>query len=54
MKEKFVPYGKLSKKKKRELNLKKRNNGFGVDMRTKVVPDKTKVYKRKQRRQEKW
>lgn len=39
---KFIPFEKLSKKEKKKLNQKKRAEGFGVDMRMKVIPDKTK------------
>lgn len=36
---KFIPYEKLSKKRKKEVNAEKRNL-WGMNPRTKVIPDK--------------
>jgi hypothetical protein len=36
---KFIPYEKLSKKRKKEVNAEKRNS-WGMNPRTKVIPDK--------------
>lgn len=36
---KFIPYEKLSKKMKKEINAEKRNS-WGMNPRTKVIPDK--------------
>ena len=46
--EKFVPYEKLPKKKQREINKKKRKN-WEVNPITKVVPDKHKEKRDKER-----
>ncbi|MBQ8967497.1 hypothetical protein [Ruminococcus sp.] len=45
MTEKFIPYEKMSKKQRRELDAKARNL-WGADPRTRVVPN-GKAYKRK-------
>ena len=47
--EKFVPYEKLSKKKQRELNLKKRRNWNGISPVTKKS-ENPKAYNRKRHR----
>lgn len=44
--EKFIEYGKMSKKAQKEYNQSKRRDWNGVDPRTKVVPNK-KAYDRK-------
>lgn len=36
----FVPYDKMSRKKKREIDRQKRGDWGGVDPRSKVIPDK--------------
>jgi len=46
---KFIPYDKLSKRKKKELDRKKRG-GFGALNPVTRVPDKPGVYKRKKSR----
>lgn len=44
--EKFISYNKLSKKRQKEENKKKRGSWFGVNPITKIVPSK-KLYNRK-------
>ena len=44
--EKFVPYGKLSKKKQRELNAMKRGSWYGLNPVTRK-PENSKAYNRK-------
>lgn len=46
--EKFIPYEKLSKKKKKELDRKKRENWGEVNPGSKVIPDKHKEIKEKE------
>ena len=43
----FIPYEKLSKKEQKKINNKKRSDSFGVNMTTKVIPDKTNIIVRK-------
>lgn len=43
----FTPYEKLSKKEQKKINNKKRSDSFGVNMTTKVIPDKTKYNRKK-------
>lgn len=49
--EKFIPYEKLSKKKQRELNAKKRGSWHGIDPVTRV-PKNPRAYDR--RKAQKW
>jgi len=44
--EKFIPYEKLSKKKQKELNAKKRGSWYGLNPVTRV-PESPRAYKRK-------
>ena len=43
----FIPYEKLSKKEQKKINNKKRSDSFGVNMTTKVILDKTKYNRKK-------
>ena len=43
----FIPYEKLSKKEQKKINNKKRSDSFGVNMTTKVIHDKTKYNRKK-------
>ena len=47
--EKYVPYGKLSKKKRRELNAKKRGGWGGLNPVTRKPPN-PRAYKRNKRK----
>lgn len=49
--EKFIPYEKLSKKKQRELNTKKRGSWYGLSPVTRK-PENSKAYNRRKAR--KW
>ena len=49
--EKFVPYAKLSKKKKRELDARKRGTWGGLNPVTRKSPDPRAYNRRKARRQ---
>ena len=49
--EKFVPYEKLSKKKKRELDAQKRGTWYGINPVTRK-PENSKAYNR--RKAQKW
>ncbi len=43
----FVPFEKLSKKKKKEINNMKRNTWYNLNPVTKVIPDKKKYDRKK-------
>lgn len=45
--EEFVPYDKLSKKKKKEFNNKKRNDWGDFNPATKVIPNKRRQKKKR-------
>ncbi|MCQ2433982.1 MAG: hypothetical protein MJ062_01930 [Oscillospiraceae bacterium] len=45
--EKFVPYEKLSKKAKKEIDEQKRGDWDGVNPVTKIIEENPKAYKRK-------
>ena len=45
--DKFVSYGKLSKKEQKKLSAEKRRDWNGFNPVTRVVPDSKKVYRRK-------
>ena len=47
--EKFVPYEKLSKKKKKEINKRKRGNWGSVNPVKKVIPDRHKEIKEREK-----
>lgn len=47
--EKFIPYEKLSKKKKKEIDRLKRNDWGEINPATKVVPDNYKEKKRQRK-----
>lgn len=49
MSEKFVPYEKLSKKKKKELNKKKRGDWGSVNPTKCVIPDNHKKIKEREK-----
>lgn len=49
----FIPYEKMSKRHRREINKKKRADSFGVNMTSKVIPDKTK-FNRKVKHRKDW
>ncbi len=44
--EQFVSYDKMSKKEQKKLNSAKRRDWNGVNLVTRVAPDKKKAYKR--------
>ena len=48
MAQKFVPYDKMSKKKRREIDKQKRNN-WDVNPVTKMIPDRHKEKRDKER-----